>query len=81
MKVFKGIKNAFSKDKANTNNSIQWQGTFWNDGKKFPFAFEHMEIGLDGTITGHGTDTKGTYTLSGNVSLTGTVYILKKRNI
>jgi hypothetical protein len=58
---------------------VQWIGTFWNDGKKFPFSFEHMEISPAGAITGYGTDTQGKYTLGGTVKSTGQVNILKNR--
>jgi hypothetical protein len=79
MKVFKGLKKAFKKTVSSKPKTIQWQGTFWNDGKQYPFAFEHMEITPNGTISGHGTDTKGQYVLTGNVNIQGTAYILKTR--
>lgn len=79
MFVFKGIKNALKKKSNSHKDSVQWQGTFWNDGKKYPFAFENMEISTEGQITGYGTDTKSYYTLTGNVSMEGRVYIMKKR--
>jgi hypothetical protein len=88
MKLFKGIKESLTKKPKQekqppkiVNENIEWQGTFWSDGKRYPLAFSNMGIKPDGQIYGNGTDTKGTYTLTGTVDSQGIFHIEKNRAV